>query len=192
MTPEEIKELLKESLTEIKTEILSEVDRKNAGLASNLTKEIKKLSTSASSTTSAEGEPDEPQQKLSLKALQTQLSELQNQLTEKDKQTFVAKRASAVAQSVSKSNVLNASAFQKLFMLEHGELIKEEGNEWFIDKGGQVTRLDEAIKSYLSTDDGKIFVPPSGVNGSSSQETKPKGSQPQTKLTAAQALMEAF
>lgn len=191
MSPEEIKQIITESLTEIKTEILSEVDRKNAGLASSLTKEIKKIVPSAP-TTSTESDVEEPKEKLSLKALQQQISDLQTQLSEKDKQAFAAKRSQAVSSAISKTNALSASTLHKLFMIEHQDLLKEEDGAWFIEKGGSVTSLDEAVKAYLNTDEGKFFAPPSGVNGSSSQETKTTPATPGVTPKAADLLFEAF
>ncbi|BAY23723.1 hypothetical protein NIES2100_35150 [Calothrix sp. NIES-2100] len=192
MTPEEIKQLLTESLTEIKTELLSEVDKKNQGLAASLTKEIKKLTTSPTPVLSTEGDSEEPKEKLSLKALQQQISDLQTQLTEKDKQAFAAKRSQAVSSAISKTNALSAPTFHKLFMLEHESLLKEEEGNWFVDKGGNIIGLDDAVKNYLNTDEGKFFVPPSGVNGSSSQETKTTPATPGTKPKAADLLFDAI
>lgn len=190
MTPEEIQELLKQAIGEIRAEILSEVDKKNAGLASSLTKEIKKISTPPVSQ--PEGDNEVTQERLSLKALQNQLLDLQTKLKEKDEQTFNAKRSEAVAKAISKSNVLNQSTLHKLFMLDNSTLLKEEGDNWFVEKNGQVTSLDEALKSYLNTDDGKLFIPSSGVNGSSSQETKPLASQTKQKVTAMDLMAQAF
>lgn len=187
MTPEEIQDLLNKTLGEIKTEILAEVDKKNAGLASSLSKEFKKLS-----TPSTQDSDEEPKDKLSLKALQQQISDLHNQLKEKDEQAFNAKRSEAVSKAISKSNVLNQSTFHKLYMLENASLLKEEDGNWFIDRNGQVLSLEESLKNYLNSDDGKLFLPPSGVNGSSSQETKVAAVNPSTKVSAADALAEAF
>lgn len=189
MTPEEIQNLLMSALGEIKTEILNEVDKKNAGLASSLTKEIKKFTTTS---TPSQDSDEEPKDKLTLKALQQQISELHNQLKEKDEQAFNAKRSEAVSKAISKSNVLNQSTLHKLYMLENASLLKEENGNWFVDRNGQVLPLEESLKNYLNTDDGKLFLPPSGVNGSSSQETKVSTANPNTKVSAADALLDAI
>ncbi|MBD2196607.1 MULTISPECIES: hypothetical protein [Calothrix] len=187
MTPEEIQDLLKQTLGELKTEILSEVDKKNAGLASSLSKEIKKLT-----TTSPLESDEEPKGNLSLKALQQQISDLQTQLREKDEQAYNAKRSEAVSKAISKSNVLNQSTLHKLYMMENSSQLKEENGNWFVERNGQVLSLEESLKNYLNSDDGKLFLPPSGVNGSSSQETKVTAANPNTKVSAADALFDSI
>jgi hypothetical protein len=187
MTPEEIQDLLKQTLGDIKNEILSEVDKKNAGLASSLSKEFKKQSTSTT-----QDSEEEPKDKLTLKALQQQISELNNQLKEKDEQAFTAKRSEAVSKAISKSNVLSQSTLHKLYMLENSSALKEENGNWFVERNGQVLPLEESLKNYLNSDDGKLFLPPSGVNGSSSQETKASTANPNSRVSAADALAEAY
>jgi hypothetical protein len=137
-------------------------------------------------------EDNNTSQKLSLKALENQLSELKQQLAEKDKETSLAKRSQAISQVISNSKALNPSALQKLFTLEYGESIKEEGGHWFVDKGDTVLPLGEALDSYLNSEEGKFYLPPSNITGAGSEEVKPLSTNTNKPNDTASALYEAF
>ncbi|MEH1858038.1 MAG: hypothetical protein V7L21_08555 [Nostoc sp.] len=189
MTEQEIQALIDASLNSFKSEIKTEITTANQGLASSLTKEIKKLQ--APQPTVAE--PAETnQEKLTLRALEQQLTDLKTQLANKDLETVAAKRSSAVSQVIANSKALSPSALQKLFLLDYVDKIKQEGDKWYVAQGESVSTLEDALNSYLSSEDGKAFVPPSGVKGSSAQETKVTPVDPNQKPKAADALFESF
>ncbi|AFY48996.1 hypothetical protein Nos7524_3196 [Nostoc sp. PCC 7524] len=190
MDKEEVLSLIQESLSALKSELLSEVDKKNSGLGSSLTKEFKKTIESLKSNPIEESE--ESKEKLTLKALQQQLADLNNQLKAKDEEAYRAKKSQVVTQEIAKADLLNQSAFYKLFMLENGDYLKEENGSWFIDKSGEISTLGDSIKNYLTTDEGKLFIPASKVQGASSQETKPIPQVNNNKPSAGEALMRAF
>lgn len=189
MTPEEIQALIQSSINEAITGLEDKFTKANQGLAASLNKEVKKaLSTPPAQPT----EPQEDQNKLTLKALQQQLSDLQNQLAQKDKEAFTAKKSQAIAQVIANSKALNPAALTKLFNLEYGEYLKEENGQWFVDKGDATLPLNDALNTYLSSEDGKFFLPPSGVNGSGSVETKPAPVDTNQKPKAEDLLFQDF
>ncbi|MEH2093989.1 hypothetical protein [Nostoc sp.] len=189
MTEQEIQALIDASLNSFKTEIKTEFTTANQGLASSLSKEIKKLQTPQPTIVE---HTETIQDKLTLKALEQQLTDLKTQLTNKDLETIAAKRSSAVSQVIANSKALSPSALQKLFLLDNADKIKQEGDKWYVAQGDTVSTLEDALNSYLLSEDGKAFVPASGVQGSSAQETKVTPVDPNQKLKAADALFESF
>ncbi|MGV0103980.1 hypothetical protein NSTCB13_02626 [Nostoc sp. DSM 114160] len=189
MTEQEIQALIDASLNSFKTEIKTEFTQANQGLASSLTKEIKKLQVAQPTVT----EPTEStQEKLTLKALEQQLTDLKTQLADKDKETAAAKRSSAVSQVIANSKALSPGTLQKVFLLDYADQLKEEGGKWYLAQGDSVSTLEDALNSYLLSEDGKAFAPASGVRGSSAQETKVTPIDPNQKLKAEDALFESF
>ncbi len=189
MTEQEIQALIDASLNSFKTEISTEFTKANQGLAASVTKEIKKLQTAQPTV----AEPTEStQEKLTLRALEQQLTDLKTQLANKDLETVAAKRSSAVSQVIANSKALSPSALQKLFLLDNADRIKEENGAWYVAQGESVSTLEDALTSYLLSEDGKAFLPASGVRGSDAQETKVTPVDPNQKLKAADALFESF
>jgi 23S rRNA A1618 N6-methylase RlmF len=189
MTEQEIQALIDASLSSFKGEIKTEFTAANQGLASSLTKEIKKLQTVQPTVTES---TETIQEKLTLKALEQQLTDLKTQLADKDKETIAAKRSSAVSQVIANSKSLSPSALQKLFLLDNADRIKEENGKWYVAQGESVSTLEDALNSYLTSEDGKAFLPASGVRGSDAQETKVTPVDPNQKVKAADALFESF
>ena len=191
MSPEEIQALVDSSIGSAITGLREEFTKANQGLAASLTKEVKKV-LSSQTPQPAENESSEDSNKLTLKNLQQQLSDLQNQLVQKDKEAFTAKKSQAISQVIANSKALNPSALMKLFSLEYGDYIQEEAGNWFINKGDNVLPLQDALNNYLTSDEGKFYLPPSGVNGSGSTETKPAPINANQPLKAEDALFAAF
>ena len=189
MTEQEIQALIDASLNSFKTEIKTEITSANQGLASSLTKEIKKLQVPQSTPTES---TESIQEKLTLKALEQQLTDLKTQLANKDLETISAKRSSAVSQAIANSKALSPGSLQKLFLLDYADRIREENGKWYVAQGDNVSTLDDALNSYLLSEDGKAFVPASGVQGSDAQETKVTPVDPTQKLKAEDALFESF
>lgn len=181
---------------QLKSDLLSEVDRRNQGVASALTKEMKKLLSDVkpqeqTPTAPAETE-DLSKDKLTLKALQQQVEQLKSELTQKEQKALIADKNAAISKAIASAQALNPSALQKLFSLQYGEVLKKEGEQWYLESGETVKSLEQVLADYLASDEGQLFVPPSGVNGSGAQETKAAPVTTQQKLTAAEALNSAF
>nr|WP_322714548.1 hypothetical protein [Nostoc sp. ChiSLP03a]MDZ8215802.1 hypothetical protein [Nostoc sp. ChiSLP03a] len=189
MTEQEIQALIDASLNSFKTEISTEFTKANQGLAASVTKEIKKLQ----APQSAPAESTESiQEKLTLKVLEQQLTDLKTQLANKDLEALNAKRSSAVSQAIANSKALSPATLQKVFLLDNSDKLKEENGKWYVAQGDSVSTLEDALSSYLSTEDGKAFLPASGVRGSDAQETKVTPIDPNQKLKAEDALFESF
>lgn len=183
MESTEIQALINDAIAAAKTDILAEVTRANQGLAASLTKEVKKVLDKVPAET-APAQEEQPQEKLSLKALQQQIADLTNQLQEKDKKAFIASRDAALSQAIAAVKSTAPTALQKLFLTEFGESIKQEGNQWFVTaQDGSVKDLNTSIKDYLASPEGQIFVPASEVQGSGSKETTPTPATQKSELS---------
>lgn len=186
MTPEEITALVQEQLTAFRTEITTA----NQGLAASLTREIKKLQQPAAPEKQDEGTEKET---LSLKALKQQLQELTGKLEAKDAEAFNARKRSALAEVVASYKSLSPSALQKLMLAEYDSKLKEEAGVWYVEDGASIKPLKDVVGDFLKSEDGKLFLAPSGVNGSGSEETKPSAPTPNKKEKSAEDLLfEAF
>ncbi|HEY9699095.1 MAG TPA: hypothetical protein V6D10_17675 [Trichocoleus sp.] len=178
---------------QLKTDILAEVDRKNQGVASSLSKEFKKSISDLQKPAEPAPETEEvKQEKLSMKALQQEIQQLRQELGDKDKKAFLADKNAAVSKAIASAKALNPLALQKLFTLQVGEFLKREGEQWFVESGDNVKSLDQVLADYLASEEGQLFVPPSGVNGSSSQETKATPAPANHKPTSVEAVNAAF
>jgi hypothetical protein len=191
MTPEEIQELINSSiaaaLESTTADLLSAVDSKNQGLAASLTKEIKKLqSKPAEAPTDGEQSGDEPNSKLTLKALKSQLEQLQAEREAERQAAFNAKKTAAISKLVSSQPLTQPSVAQKLFELNYGSSLKEEGDRWFVENAdGTVAPVEQVFSTYLKSDEGKFLLPPSGSNGSGSAESRKTVAAPTSKPDAA-------
>ena len=211
MDEAQIKALLAAALEEHGKTILTQVDAKNQGLAAAISRETKKLLDAppvpADSQTSPEGsggnlrdEAPAPEGKLTLKALQTQLQEqtaliqqLKSESDRKDQETFTANRNAALSSAIAGAKTLNPSLLEKVLRLEYGDNLKHENGGWFVQQGDKVSGLNDALTTYLQTDEGKAFLPPSGTQGAGSTESNavtlpPAGAE----LKASEALTQAF
>lgn len=168
MDEEQIKALISTALTDFETKIVSTIDSKNQGLAANLTREIKK----AVATPEDKSTDDKSEGKLSMKALQSQISDLTKQLTEEKEAKFRSASNAALTAAIADSGAQNTTTLRKLLTAEYSGKLKEEDGSWFVTDGDKTSALSESIKSYLATDEGKIFVPATGTNGAGSKETK--------------------
>lgn len=192
MTNEDIQALISSAIEEAVTGLREEFTNANKGLASNLTKELRKAVQNLTPVKEEDTAQEETNQKLSLKALESQLTDLRNQLAEKDRETLLAKRSNAISQAIVNAKALNPTALQKLFTLEYGDSVKEEGGNWYVDRGDTVVPLNEALNNYLQSEEGKFYLPPSNVSGAGSEEVKTNPSTIDKPLDAASALYEAF
>lgn len=216
MDEEQVKALIAGALEDHGKTLLTQIDQKNAGLAASLTKELKKSLESLQTSKDSPTEPGEPgktgagdsdlnsggtnsEGKLTLKALQSQLQEqtkLIQQLKEegdrKEQAAFTAKRKAALSSEIAGAKTLNPTLLQKVLELEYGEAVKEEGGAWYVQRGETVSTLKDAIATYLQTDEGKAFLPPSGTQGAGSTESKTPAATTESGSSTTDALMAAF
>lgn len=198
MDEAQVKALIAAALGEFETKVTGVIDQKNSGLAANITREIKKLiPEKPADPTPADPAPQpkegEGEGKLTMKALQQQLEALKKERDDERTAASNARRATALTTAIAKARTLNQGALQKLLNLEYGDSLKEENGNWLIAKGEEVKSLDDAIATYLATDEGKAFLPPSGTAGAGSNESRSTTTTTAaTGTTAGAALMEAF
>lgn len=189
MTTEELKELLAPLLAEFKTELLFEVstvaDQKNQGTAASLNKQIKKIQEAIANQSSSkqeenpipfeESNAENKSDRLTLKALQKQVEDLNTLLKEKEQAALNADKRAAISRLVAESPTVNKSLLQKVFTNEYSDRLVKEADTWFYSENsddGDAVPLDLLLTNYLQTDEGKAFLPPSGVSGSGAKETK--------------------
>jgi hypothetical protein len=201
MDEETVKALIAAALGEFEGKVTSVIDSKNQGLAASLTREIKKLipeTKPETPTAPATTEPEPTEGKLTLKALQSELSQVRAQLEKAQKEredesrrAFEANKASALTSLASK--YLNPGILRDALDRRWGDKLKQEGDRWFIQfSENDVKPLDEAFKGFMATDEGKAFIAPSPGKGAGSSEAKNTGLDASAKPDLKTALMEAF
>ena len=170
MTPEEIQAFITEAIAAAKTELLTTVDQKNQGLGAALTREIKKLQQSTSQPeTPTEGD-QQSEGRLTLKALQDQIAQLNKSLADKDAAAVRSAKQAAIAKLVSSKSLTQPEAAMKLFAGDFGDSIREEGGAFFIEKDGAVLPLDKGFDDFVNAN--TWLIPASGVDGSGSREKR--------------------
>ncbi|BAU12875.1 hypothetical protein LEP3755_34080 [Leptolyngbya sp. NIES-3755] len=167
MDENQVKELFGQLFDQFKQSLLTEVDQKNGKLAASLERQMKKEKPPEPAS------EDDPS-KLSMKSLQQQIESLKNELAEKDKVAFTADRNSAISNVIASSNSQNKATLMKLFSIQYGDKLQKENNNWFIEENGAVKSLEDCLSNYLTSEEGKIFVPPTSNEGSgSTSSSKP-------------------
>lgn len=176
--------VLQDSLSEfgkgLTTQLLQQVDQKNSRANSSVLKDVKKiLSETLSPQQQQEDQTDsengqQGSQTLSMKVLQRQIADMQAQAQAKERELFLSDRRSALMGAIVGSGATPAA--QKLLYealdRRYGDSLKKEDGAWFLDRGDQTMVLDDALKEFLATDEGKHFLPPSGVNGAGTRESQ--------------------
>jgi hypothetical protein len=157
-------------LDSLKQEILGAVDQKNQGLAASLTKEIKKAVPPA--TPPADGAGDSAGDgKLSLKALQQQITDLNAQLESEKQATLAQAQQAELSQAIAASGTNAPNALTKVLAGDLLPKLSREGDQWFVADGDSVVSLTDSIKAYLGTDEGAWFLPARATNGSGATES---------------------
>lgn len=168
---------------ELTTQLLQQVDQKNSRANASVLKDVRKLITDSitpaqqqeqEAQEGQENQSNQNQQTLTMKALQKQISDMQAQAQAKERELFISDRRSALMGAIAGSGA-NPAAQRLLYDAldrRYGESLKKEDGRWFLDKGDQAVVLDDALKEFLSTDEGKNFLPPSGVSGGGTRETQ--------------------
>jgi predicted phage tail protein len=164
-------EQVKQMIADLRTELTDQIHTANQGLASNLTKQIAKIVPIKSED--KKPEPESSDNPLSMKALQQQIAELTKDIESERAAAFAAASDSALSQIVATSGTTSPAILKKLLATDYQGRLKQEGSVWFVVDGETATPLKQAVDSYLASDDGKFFLPPSGTKGSGATETKP-------------------
>jgi hypothetical protein len=208
MTLEELEALITEKFTTLteqvgglESKILSEVDRRNRGVATSVTNDVAKTIESLKSQIatpeakpgekSGEGEGETNKERPTVKAVQTELQKLRDELAIEKAALARTNRESALKGLLSGKSVLAPSTLFNALNAQYGEKLQKDGDQWFVVDGDNAQALEAVIDGFLATDEGKAFLPPSGVNGAGSREGSSTTSATSQDLSASQMLMAA-
>lgn len=183
MEREEVQKLL----DEFRADLLKTVDSKNSGLAASISKDLKKTLEGLQKP-----QGDKTQGEVDVNALQSQIQSLQEKLQAKDTEAFENSRNQALKAAIANLGALEPNSLFKLYLLEHGQSLQSEGEGWLVEQDGKAISLEDSLKTYLESDEGKVFLPPSGTNGSSSEESNGQARPIEKSPTAEEALSQAF
>lgn len=179
MTPEEIQALIEAAINNAKAELTESFTKANQGLAASLSKEVKKLSQPVAPVE----QEQETESKLTLKALQAEINQLKAEKQAEAQKAFVSQRDAALLDVISSTKATAPQALKKLFLANYQDNIKQENGQWFLEQDDSSLPLSKALSNYLASDEGAHFLPASGVQGSSSSETKTHPSTPKQPQT---------
>ena len=183
MDKEEFKALLTEVLPDtltafgekLSTEILSQVDRKNSGLAASLNKDVAKaiadLKQAETPSADPEPSPDDKPGRLTTKAVQSELEQLKQQLADEKAAKLQSDRKAALTGAIASKGTLAQGILFDALDRRFGDNLKQDDGQWFVMEGDLVKPLETVVSGFLETDEGKHFLPASGVNGGGSSET---------------------
>ena len=206
---------LSESIANIETKItdkiLSEVDRKNSGLASSLSKDFKKVSEAQqefleqfkqNSTQPPENpetitppttdpNPDILENRTQLKALNKKLQELELENQRKDKALAERTRDTQLMSLMSGKKSPFPDRATKAFLIEHSNQLVSENGNWYVQKSeDEVESLDSAVDSFLVTDFGSTFLPPHKVRGMGLRSSNYTPKAPKKELSLNEMIIE--
>jgi hypothetical protein len=128
---------------------------------------------------------------LSMKGLHQQLqssAELIAAFQADEQDRLNARKTEAIDRAIRQHRVSNATALKKLLYLEFGQHLSQVGEYWLVERGSQVTPLNEAITAYLSSEEGRAFTTAIGTDAPASQPAPTTGGG----ISAGDALMAAF
>lgn len=181
----EILELIKGN----NADLLSQVDRKNSGLAKSITSDFEKSlekfrsaiePTQQQSTQSTEAGESETGKRtttkevdLRTKALETQLQELKTALEQEKQQKLVSDRNATLTSLISGAGVIPATqnAVRDIISARYGSSMEFQDGQWYVKNGDSVVAIDAVVSDYLKTPEGMAFLPPSGTKGAGSSES---------------------
>ena len=178
MDESQVRAILEEANASLKDELVSLVNKSISGYASRATKELDKKFESFKPTEPSEGDSNsdsnsEPQS-LETKRLAAELKTLKDELQAKEDAAIKLERENVLGSAINSVEAVNKSALTKILRSEL-DLVKEDG-KWFVNSGETPMTVDEAVKGYLSSDEGKSFLPAPKSSGSGTTETNPKNS----------------
>lgn len=182
MTIEELEALLTQKITDLtdqignlQTNILAEVDRRNSGTAASITRDVAKrlaeLQTPTETPTPTPPTDGSEPARLTVKALQADLDKFKAELANRDAAIAAQNRAMALNNALSSKRVLAQKVLFQALSAQYGDKLQEDGGQWFVTDSGGTQTLEAAIDGFLSSEEGKAFLPSSGINGAGSKES---------------------
>lgn len=162
-------------------EILTQVDKKNGGTASALTKEFQKtvetlrnqmLNGVTNEVAAAVETPlintdtvSTSNEKLSLKALQGQIETLRQEREQQALKLLQSERNSQLNTLFSSKKSQFPDKATKAFLMENESNLEQEEGNWYLKVGDSALPLAAAVDSFLNTDFGQTFQPASKGRG---------------------------
>ena len=119
-------------------------------------------------------QPSEQQQLSQTPALTARVAELEALVVAQNAVAAKNRLGTALGVVASSKGLQHVPTFTKLFSSDYGDDLREVDGEWFVGD----TPLTTAVDVFTKTEDGSIFLPPSGVQGSGS---KPSDGKPVSK-----------
>ena len=119
-------------------------------------------------------QPSEQQQLSQTPALTARVAELEALVVAQNAVAAKNRLGTALGVVASSKGLQHVPTFTKLFSSDYGDDLREVDGEWFVGD----TPLPTAVDVFTKTEDGSIFLPPSGVQGSGS---KPSDGKPVSK-----------
>lgn len=184
-----------------KTSLLSEVNQINSRLASALTREFKKMMDSKPSAQDSSHQAPEESAKpnkpntpsaeaqnpnLELQAAMTRIKELEKRDAEReskqqenDKVQAQIRRENAINNLVVGMKMANASTAKKVLKAELEDKLQEQKGQFYVvekayESGVEVEKtipVSEFAKTFLDSEEGKLFKPGSGTKGAGTTPT---------------------
>jgi hypothetical protein len=170
------------SFTSQTQEILTQVDKKNGGTAAALTKEFQKTAESLRNqmlngintdttltpevnTATNDVNTASPTEKLSLKALQSQIETLRQEREQQALKLEQSERNNQLNTLFSSKKSQFPDKATKAFLMENEANLKQEDGNWYLVEGDSALPLSSAVDSFLNTDFGQTFQPASKGRG---------------------------
>jgi len=186
MTEEEIRALLAEA----QAQILDTVNRTVSGAIARTQNETDKKFAEfmASVPKPSETEPPDAaaESSLELKSLQQKLADLEAARESDLASAQSTQRDNAILSELGSRKLVAPTSLKRLLESQYGNQLEQENGKWFVRDGDQAQPFSAVVDSFLASDDGKIFTPPSSqVVGNGSKAGNVKNQPEQQKDFAA-------
>ena len=111
-----------------------------------------------------------PQQSNEVSALRQQIKALEEKDAERERNLFNAKFDGYLSEVSAKQRVTAPSVFKAFVKSQIGDKVVTESGKFYVKEPTGTKTLDTYLQDFFNTDDGKFFIPQSGVSGSGSVE----------------------
>lgn len=183
----------------LKADLLTEVDRRNKGVASSMSKQFKAFQDSLKTEEATEDATEEPPSpiaaptaqpdsatRIAMRQMQEQMAALQAQLETEKQAALAGNRKAALTSVIGSKKVIAPGILYDALDKRLGSGLREENGAWFVESGDAIETLEGVLDKFLATEEGKAFLPASGVSGAGSSESKkPQSITPEMSAGAA-------
>jgi len=184
MSEEEIKALLAEQLVSMTDLLHKSISGAMARSQSDTDKKFAALKTV---------EPIEPESSLELKSLQAKFAELEKARAEDIASAKSTQRDNAILSELGSRKLVAPNSLKKLLAAQYGSQLEQENGKWFVKEGDSAQPFESIVDNFLSSEDGKVFVPPSSSvigNGSKAGNVQKQTEQKQNLASLMEKALE--